>query len=230
MRIDLSSPTNWTELTGQQLVGVCSLLQGGLSREELLVAAFCLLCNVKIVKRDETYWLQRDGKETPISILAIGDFSSRFGWVIDDEPTETACPFDIDRHLIDTTFEHYFRADTMMLYYWQTDDRQWLTKALAELGAPRDNLTEAEELATRIWWNSFKDWLMCRYPLVFATKSGSSEPYNPIDARQNIMLMLNDGHPQDNERIEQSNMHDVFAAIQHKIEQANEAQRILKKR
>ena len=33
------------------------------------------------------------------------------------------------------------------------------------------------------------------------------------------MLMLNGGRPQDNEAIERSNMHDVLAALQHKIEE-----------
>ena len=71
------------------------------------------------------------------------------------------------------------------------------------------------------WYDCFKDWLQQRYPLVFQkAEPGEETACNPVEARQNIMLMLNDNRPQDNEAIERSNMHDVLSALQHKIEEA----------
>ena len=230
MRIDLTAPMSWADLTPEQLTFVCGLLSGGLTREEVLVAAFCHLCGVKLQRNGDDYWLLNGKERTPIGILAIGDFSSRFSWILDDEPVEPPCPFGIDRYLIDTTFEHYFRADALMLHYSQTNDVPTLCKALKELEVNIEDPTEAQVLATQVWWNGFKRWLKERYPLVFQDDdAGSTEPYNPINARRNIMLMLNDGKPQDNERIEQSNRHDVLAALQHKIDQAKEVEQQMKK-
>lgn len=120
---------SWADLTPEQLTFVCGLLSGGLTREEVLVAAFCHLCGVKLQRNGDDYWLLNGKERTPIGILAIGDFSSRFSWILDDEPVEPPCPFGIDRYLIDTTFEHYFRADALMLHYSQTNDVPTLCKA-----------------------------------------------------------------------------------------------------
>ena len=71
-----------------------------------------------------------------------------------------------------------------------------------------------------LWWSGVQQWLKGQYPHVFEESGGSTEMYDPLAARQNIMLMLNNDMPQDNERIEQSKMHDVLSALQNKIETA----------
>lgn len=83
-----------------------------------------------------------------------------------------------------------------------------------------DSLTEVDAMAMELWWSGFKQWLKGQYPLVFEEADDPDDGYSPVETRQNIMLMLNDGKPQDNERIEQSKLHDVLSALQHKIEEA----------
>jgi hypothetical protein len=73
------------------------------------------------------------------------------------------------------------------------------------------------------WYERFTEWLQSRYPLVFEkSKPGDVKPTSPVEARQNIMLMLTEGKPQDNQRIDDSKMHDVLAALQYKIEYAKQ--------
>lgn len=230
MRIDLTAPTSWSEMTCEQLLSIASLLCGGLLDKEFLIAAFCTLCGVQLEikheddKGEDTYLLRRGEQVTPISVFAVADFSSRFNWIVDNEPYDAPCPFGVDRHLAETTFGNYFHADAMMTRYTQTQNVEYLTKAMSDLGDPRTKLTEAEAMALCIWWKGFKNWLRDQYPHVFVGPGGDAET-SPLKIRQNIMLMLNDNRPQENERIEDSNMHDVLAALHSKIEQAKETEK-----
>ena len=99
-----------------------------------------------------------------------------------------------------------------------------------DLGDPHDSIEPSDITLMLRWYECFKDWLQERYPLVFQkAESGSEGPASPVEARQNIMLMLNDNRPQDNEAIERSNVHDVLAALQHKIEEAKHIEEQMKK-
>ena len=221
VRIDLEAPMSWQALTADQVRAVALLTHGGLLREECLIALFCELCGVKLSRQDEVIMLHRGDEAYPIDALVLGDLSGRMAWILDTEPVNVACPFDgIDRYLMDTTFGDYFHADAMVLRFATTDDMECARKALNDLGIPQPELTVEDAWALQLWWFGLKKGLKERYPLVFEDSGESSEGYNPITARQDIMLMLNDGKPQDNEKIEQSNLHDVLSALQHKIEMA----------
>ena len=231
VRIDLEAPMNWQALTADQVRAVALLTHGGLLREECLIALFCELCGVKLSRQDEVIMLHRGEEAYPIDAPVLGDLSGRMAWILDTEPVNVACPFDgIDRYLMDTTFGDYFHADAMVLRFATTDDMECARKALNDLGIPQPELTVEDAWALQLWWFGLKKGLKERYPLVFEDSGESSEGYNPITARQNIMLMLNDGKPQDNEKIEQSNLHDVLSALQHKIEQAKHIEEQMKKK
>lgn len=230
VRFDLEAPMSWQALTPDQVRAVARLTHGGLLRQECLVALFCELCGVQLSREDETLLLHRGENAMPISAITLGDLSSRFSWILDTEPVETACPFDgLDRYLMDTTFGDYFHADAMVLRFVTTGDMECARKALTDLGIPNPDLTEEEAWALQLWWVGMKNGLKERYPYVFEDTGDDGEGYNPITARQNIMLMLNDGKPQDNEKIEQSNLHDVLSALQNKIEQAKHLEEQMKK-
>lgn len=263
VRIDLEAPMSWQALSSGQVRAVARITHGGLLREEQLIALFCELCGVTLSREGEVIMLHRGEEATPIDVLALGDLSSRFGWVLDTEPDDTACPFgSINRYLLDTTFGDYFHADAMLLRFAATGDMECARRAykdldcmeerqkrwreslkdglvnkeeyeskLKKLRKKYDSMDEVDAWAMQLWWCGVKNGLKVRYPLVFESPDDRGcEGYDPIAARQNIMLMLADGKPQDNEKIEQSNLHDVLSALQHKIEQAKHAEEQLKRR
>lgn len=232
--MDLKAPTNWQELTPDQVRKVAQIVSGGLTREEMLSALFLQLANAKlrVVKDDggkARYYIAAGGQSAALTLEAFADLCNRYKWVLDEPPCGLASPFFADRYLMDVTFEHYFRADAMMTYFADTDDKAWAEKALKELAPDTQGPFTAEDANTmELYWAGLRTWLKWQYPDVFAGEPDDDAPYSPAESRKNIMLMLNDGHPQDNEAIEQSSMHDVLASLQHKIEQAKRIEEKLK--
>lgn len=254
VRIDLTAPRNWQELTADQVRAVARITHDGLLREECLIALFCELCGVQLSRRpDEVIELHHGETVAPIDIFTLADLSSRFSWILDTKPCAIACPFDFDPYLMDSTFGEYFHADALILRYAIEQNIEWMRMAFADLdGYERakaraeeelkaniikkaeydalmngkrkryEDLTEQDAWALELWWSGFKQWLKGQYPLVFEEADGPNDGYSPVEVRKNIMLMLNDNKPQDNEKIENSKLHDVLSALQHKIEEAKQ--------
>lgn len=234
MTIDLHTPTCWKELTTEQLREVVELALMGLHREEYLLVLFCKFANVKMVSgtadEDEkkvvhTRFADAEGHEFELEDWQVSDFCGRLSFVLDEQmPMDVAWPWKWNRYLYATSFGDWFKADAQMLGYALEGDQERLKGAMKYLGDPHDTLEPSDITLMLRWYECFKDWLRERYPLVFQkAEQGSEEgPASPVETRQNIMLMLNDNRPQDNEAIEQSNVHDVLAALQHKIEYAKQ--------
>ena len=233
MTIDLHTPTCWKELTTEQLREVVELALMGLHREEYLLVLFCKFANVKMVTgtadEDEkkvvhTRFTDTDGHEFELEDWQVSDFCGRLAFVLDEQmPMDVAWPWKWNRYLYATSFGDWFKADAQMLGFASDGDPERLKGAMKYLGDPHESLEPSDITLMLRWYECFKDWLRERYPLVFQpAESGSEGPTSPVETRQNIMLMLNDNRPQDNEAIEQSNVHDVLAALQHKIEYAKQ--------
>lgn len=233
MTIDLHIPTSWQELTTEQLREVVDTATKGMRKEEVLLVLLCKFSGIKMVAgtADEddkrvvhTYFKDAEGHLFDLEDWQVQDFCRRLDYIWDEKmPIDVAWPFQWDRYLMDTNFGDWFRADVMMLRFADTGEAECLVKATEYLGDPHPDLQDksADFVLLLKWYDCFKDWLQESYPLVFPKKGGSDgTAASPVESRRDIMLMLNDGKPQDNEKIEQSNLHDVLSALQHKIEMA----------
>lgn len=229
MTIDLHTPTCWKELTTEQLREVVELALMGLHREEYLLVLFCKFANVVMVIGSSTdpeamknRFRDSEGQEFELEDWQVAEFCGRLSFVLDEQmPMEVAWPWKWNRHLLDTSFGDWFHADAQMLGFALDGNPERLKGAMKDLGDPPETLEPSDITLLLRWYECFKDYLQQTYPLVFQkAEPGANSPTTPIEARQNIMLMLNDNRPQDNEAIEQSNVHDVLAALQNKIEEA----------
>lgn len=245
IRIDLKAPTNWQEVTTEQLRFIVDLVNKGLSREEYLLVLLCEFTGIKMVsgtsKQNATStgsgtvkatFKTAEGQSFTLEDWQVSDFCERLSFVFDETmPIETAWPFKWDRYLMDTTFGDWFHADAQMLGLTLDGDFERLKGAMKDLGDPHEDLQplDADVVLMLKWYDCFKDWLQERYPLVFQKVEPGMDPTTPLESRKNIMLMLNDGHPNINEAIEMSNVHDVLAAIQHRIEYAKQMEEQIRK-
>ena len=229
MTIDLHTPTCWKELTTEQLREVVELALMGLHREEYLLVLFCKFANVVMLVGSSTdpeavknRFRDSEGQEFELEDWQVAEFCGRLSFVLDEQmPMEVAWPWKWNRHLLDTSFGDWFHADAQMLGFALDGNPERLKGAMKDLGDPPETLEPSDITLLLRWYECFKDYLQQTYPLVFQkAEPGANSPTTPIEARQNIMLMLNDNRPQDNEAIEQSNVHDVLAALQNKIEEA----------
>ena len=238
MTIDLHTPTCWKELTTEQLRDVVKLALMGPTREEYLLALFCKFANVVMVtgtatdtESVKTRFRDSEGHEFELEDWQVADFCGRLSFVLDEQmPMEVAWPFKWDRHLLATSFGDWFHADAQLLGFALDDNPDRLKGAMKYLGDPHETLEPSDITLLLRWYECLKDYLQQTYPLVFQkAEPGANSPTSPIEARQNIMLMLNEGHPQDNEAIEKTNVHDVLAALQHKIEYAKQIEQQMSK-
>lgn len=238
MTIDLHTPTCWKELTTEQLREVVELALMGLHREEYLLVLFCKFANVVMVIGSSTdpeavknRFRDSEGQEFELEDWQVAEFCGRLSFVLDEQmPMEVAWPWKWNRHLLDTSFGDWFHADAQMLGFALDGNPERLKGAMKDLGDPPETLEPSDITLLLRWYECFKDYLQQTYPLVFQkAEPGANSPTSPIEARQNIMLMLNEGHPQDNEAIEKTNVHDVLAALQHKIEYAKQIEQQMSK-
>ena len=238
MTIDLHTPTCWKELTTEQLREVVELALMGLHREEYLLVLFCKFANVVMLVGSSTdpeavknRFRDSEGQEFELEDWQVAEFCGRLSFVLDEQmPMEVAWPWKWDRHLLATSFGDWFHADAQMLGFALDGNPERLKGAMKDLGDPPETLEPSDITLLLRWYECFKDYLQQTYPLVFQkSEPGANSPTSPIEARQNIMLMLNEGHPQDNEAIEKTNVHDVLAALQHKIEYAKQIEQQMSK-
>lgn len=238
MTIDLHTPTCWKELTTEQLREVVELALMGLHREEYLLVLFCKFANVVMVigsssdsEAVKNRFRDSEGQEFELEDWQVAEFCGRLSFVLDEQmPMEVAWPWKWDRHLLATSFGDWFHADAQMLGFALDGNPERLKGAMKDLGDPPETLEPSDITLLLRWYECFKDYLQLTYPLVFQkAEPGANSPTSPIEARQNIMLMLNEGHPQDNEAIEKTNVHDVLAALQHKIEYAKQIEQQMSK-
>ncbi len=238
MTIDLHTPTCWKELTTEQLREVVELALMGLHREEYLLVLFCKFANVVMLVGSSTdpeavknRFRDSEGQEFELEDWQVAEFCGRLAFVLDEQmPMEVAWPWKWDRHLLATSFGDWFHADAQMLGFALDGNPERLKGAMKDLGDPPETLEPSDITLLLRWYECFKDYLQQTYPLVFQkAEPGANSPTSPIEARQNIMLMLNEGHPQDNEAIEKTNVHDVLAALQHKIEYAKQIEQQMSK-
>jgi hypothetical protein len=233
MIIVLKIPTVWLFLTTEQLWETVEVMTENLRREEVLLVLLCKFAGIKMMagtteedgkKVVHTRFKDAEGNVFDLEDWQVSDFCGRLAYLMDDDmPMDVQWPFRWDRYLMDTSFGDWFHADAMLLRYALEGDIKRLKVAMKDLGDPHDDLqpTDPDAVLLLKWYDLFKGWLQEKYPLVFQKPEPGSEPTsNPVETRQNIMLMLNDNRPQDNEAIERSNVHDVLAALQHKIEEA----------
>jgi hypothetical protein len=242
MTINLNIPRSWKEVTLPQLRILAEHSLAQMSREESAIALFCKLAGVTIVQKpmDQEGKLEgmlrcvdAEGNSFSIDADTMNGMCHTLDWYFDEMPCDIVCPLEgVNRWLLETKFGKYFHADSLMFGFSTTGNMEMVKGAMADLGDDRQTLTEVDAVMMHLWWRGFKQWLTGEYPDVFAGDKDDNSGggvYVPIKIRQNIMLLLNDCHPQDNDAIENSNVHDVLSALQHQIEVAKKEEEMMKK-
>ena len=220
MTIALSCPESWRQLTLDQLRAVAELEGLALTKSERLLILFCRFTGIKGNSRG--HFVTSDGKEFDLTASELENFCSSLAFIHDEKPLDIVNPTTVNGHLMDTKFGDYFKANVLLSRFDANDpDLALVLKALGLLGDKREEITMTEASMVLLWWTGVQRWLVNKYPNVLKDRENNSEPCSPMEARKNIMLMLNQGRPQDNEAIEEANVHDVLAAVEFHIEEAN---------
>ncbi len=243
MTVNLVIPRSWKDVTLPQLRILAEHSLTPMPREDSAVALLCKLADVTILQHpvDDNgdlagmlHCRDAEGHKFTLDPDTLNWMCHQLDWFYDEMPCDIVCPLEgVNRWLLKTTFGEYFHADSLMFGFSTSGDIDMIKGAMADLGCKRKKVTEVDAVMMHLWWRGFKQWLTEEYPDVFDSddsKDGTSPGvYVPIKIRQNIMLLLNEGHPQDNDAIEESNVHDVLSALQHQIEVAKKEEEMMRK-
>ena len=229
-RIDISVPTGWNELSVDQLLEVSRVMDLALTKEEVLFILTCRFGGLKLIQTvgGVSIFTDKEKHRFALQDWQIVDFCKRLSWVLDTVPVDIVSPLGIDGHLDKVNFENYFGADANMFRFNYTGDVKFLCLALKLLGYKRRCPNRTMRRAVSIWWTGVQGYLKGLYPNVFAG-DGYAYEYNPRETYKNIMLMLNDDRPQDNETICKTNVHDVLPALDSRIMKSKQMEEQMKK-
>lgn len=244
MNIELKAPTKWRDLTLKQLRCVAETFNMRLSKEEMLLVLMCRLTGIRVnidrYVRSGVMVVTYQGKRYRVSAQELSDLCGRFEWLLDEQPCDIVNPTDVDGHLLAVKFGKWFYADATLYILarkrsegrFGKDEIEDLKDALQTLGGKKDAVRIADEAdfdMVLLWWNGVGNMLRELYPFVFADDGNPKSDYSPFKNLQNIHLMLNGGRPQDNEAIDQCDLHDVLSSLNAKIEEAERMKKEMQK-
>lgn len=216
----MTLPICWGDLTLQQLRTVVEVLLMQLSPEERLTVLFCRLSGVKIMERREgtTRLKADDGSRFDMPDALLADCAERLRWIIDQAPDELPNPTKTDEYLRDMSFGDWFETDTHFRLYESDKDLSHFDTIVPKLYGDTHQVDKVDAEVLRMWWNMVMSRISARYPNVFSSSGGNGDGMaDPFKNLQEMHLLLNDDRPQENERIDDSRLHDVLAALDSKI-------------
>ena len=217
MIINLTAPTRWGELTLEQLRMVVKTLLLHLTEEERLLVLLCQLTGIRCYADEDNKFVTADGQDFRMQDYEIADFCERLRWLIDTVPDELPNPTKKDPYLRDITFGDWFEADTQFRLYEADHDLSHFNIILPKLDEEPRELEEVDAVVLKLWWNSVMGKIGPMYPHVFVKVEGGGGEFNPFKSLQEMHLLLNDDHPQENEKIDNSRLHDVLSALDSAI-------------
>ena len=233
MNINLTAPTQWSDLNADQFRKVVEILLAPLSDEERLLCLFCALTGVQVAGRVKrgTLFVTADGRKFTLKAWELEDFSERQRWLVETEPDYVPNPTKVDEYLRDMSFGDWYETDTLIRLFEADNDLGHFDAIRPKLGIKAyEPASELDATVIRLWWNWAMGQIQPRYPNVFVKSDGEGKGENdPFKNLQDLHLMLNDGRPQDNTLIDEANVHDVLSAIDYKIDQSRKAMEMMRK-
>lgn len=228
-KINIEYPIDWEHMSSEDFRNVCTILGQPHGRKETLFLCLCALAHIrpdnpihydpKAIKDNVAFII--GGNSYIISPKVIQEACSQLEFILDSVGLAPSPIARLDRKLYGVSFEQYYQADAYMLRYREDNNGMWLKETAKCLtnGAVR-KLLPWQQKGLVIWWNGVKKYLMDKYPFVLQQGEGSLVDYTPADILQDLLGVMNDGKPQDNDKILKSDVHSVLYTL-NKIYEKN---------
>lgn len=227
--INLTIPTGWETLTYQEFMDVCKILCLDYDRDTTLI--LCLFKLAKLKWPGKTYDPEaiagllpaiKDGKELFLNAATIKLACEKLSFIFDSVGLPP-CPFPkMNRRLYGMPFGKYYEADSYIRRYYAQHENAFLNHAASVLTDGRvRKLTPWQRKGLIIWWNGLTDYLMERFPDVLVS-GGSISNLNQVELLEELLLAINEGKPQDNEKILSCDTYSVLLTLQNKYHNAKQ--------
>ena len=229
-KINLVYPISWETMDFADFRNVCDILSSPHGREETLFLCFCKLAKIrpdnpakydaKAIKNKMPVVIE--GKSYIVSSEVIAEGCRQVSFILDSIGLPPS-PFDnVDTKLFGTSFEKYFKADSLIMASIDRQDGGMLKEAVKCLTDGRvRKMLPWQRKAVVIWWNGVKRYLMDKYPCVLCEGSGFSEK-SQADILQDLLSAMNNNRPQENDNILKCDVHSVLYSLNRIYEDAQQ--------
>ena len=225
VKINLTYPTSWENLSFQEFREVCRILSiPGVDRERGLFLCLCSLAHIRpdnpgnydpvAIKGKMPFII--NGQSYMINSKAVAEACHDIAFVYDEIGLPPSPLEKVDRMLYYVPFDTFYTADSYIMRYQAEKEKNnaWLKEAVKALtGGRKRKLEPWERLAVVVWWNGLKKALSEKYPYVLKGSGGSVTEKTQAEILQDILASMNDNRPQENEKILKADVHSVLHAL-----------------
>jgi hypothetical protein len=250
MKIQLTAPSAWHELSGNQVLFVAEMFLKKLPEIEFLTN--CLLNFTGLKSADpkisfsegETLFWFRKGSDKPFAISPeqFQALINELKWLVKDiglcrPPEKLGNYFPVNGQLYGVSLEEYLLADNLYMEYSRDKKQDSLNKLIAVFYRKKDEAWDEQRYKIRIgsarqlprhakhavyiWFTGVKAWIIKKYPEVFKKPSAGEEAVPADETILRLLSSLNSGDVTLNKDILKTHIHEVFYELNRKIEQSN---------
>nr|WP_321357179.1 hypothetical protein [uncultured Draconibacterium sp.] len=235
LRIDLSLPKKWQDIKGKELVKLARIFLKRMEKPDFLIRCFLVFSGWKVLQwRDffdegkHQFWFKSGKKKFYIDSGLFHTLVSTLNFLCEKIELPAGNPqikgYKACNHkLYNVSLETFLEADNFFNAFASTGKGVFLNKLFRTLYTKKRRLllhraTRYEKYAVFLWFSGIKNFMVNKYPYLFA--EGNGVEADPEEAILNLLSALNDGKPHDNERIFRTHVHECFYELNFKIENA----------
>jgi len=248
MKVELTVPVKWSELTVKQVEYFSRMMLKELTETEVMTLCFLKFSGLKLIKKAIHYkagYLYIFKKKGFPRFTMDADLATtciaKMTFLINDISL-FALPVSIkkyeayDYRMFDVNLEQYLLLDSYYQAFLAGKETHYLNKMLAVMyhlpGEKWDNekLPVWEKRFKRqplfrkyiifLWFTGFKKWIMERYWYVFNQGNEISSQPTPDEIVLQLLSALNEGDITHNKEILATSVHEAFFELNRKIEQS----------
>ena len=234
MRIDLNLPKGWKDITGKQLVVLSNVFLKRMKKPDFMIRCFLVFSGWKILKRRDfredgkrQFWFKSEKQTFYIDSDLFHTLLSSLNFLTEKIELPAGNPQikgykSCNHKLYNVTLESFLEADNFFKAFSTTEKRVFLKKLFRVLYKKKrwivfHRVSMSEKYAVFLWFSGVKNYLVNKYPYLFSSGAGNSDPEEEI---LSLLTSLNGGKPHDNERILKTHVHECFYELNLKIENA----------
>jgi hypothetical protein len=223
IRIDISLPRSWAELTPAQLRLIACEFQKPYSQEQLLTHIFLKLTGWRIKKRQgNSYVVYRitDKLSFTCKINNIIPVIESLTWITSGFDTLSFSPSigklkSPNKLLYSTSLEQFLMAQNVFSAYSAKPDSSLLLQLVSIYWGSGAEIKPVDMYSALIWFAGVKTWLQRKYPYVFSSSGAASDP---ADSILELLEVLNAGDVTKNETILRTHVHEVLYHLNIELE------------
>lgn len=220
---DLKYPVSWDEVTREQLLIIATQMLGQKTREDFLLEVFCRLTGIKAVSRpgeeEDTlaaiYYFVKGKERFTLDVVSISTACEELSFLLDTIGMPECPILSVNTKLHGISFRQFYFADAYFRRYQQENDMSFFYLMYEALTTKEvRKMHQREVMAIVIWWTGLKNHFKTRYPNVLKEGEEDREK-TPADTLQEILSVLNNNQPQQNDRILNSEVNSVLLALEN---------------